>query len=121
MSKAALFIGWGAIIPGREKKAEEVLHESVAYCTRLQQQGVIDSFEAFFLEPHGGELEGFVIVRGDKDSIAKLRLDEEFQSTIVAVQLVHTKVGVVGAYTGRELQSVAALWSKQEARILDKA
>jgi hypothetical protein len=113
MAKGALFVGWGALISGREKTAQNVLNEAMQYCMRLQEAGKIDSFEAVALEPHGGDLEGFVLVKGDKESIAQLRVDDEFVRIIVGVQLVHTKVGVVGAYTGAEMQSLFEMWDEQ--------
>jgi hypothetical protein len=119
MKKAALFVGWGSIIPGREKQAQKVLGDAVTYCQGLQTQGRIDSFEAFFLEPHGGDLEGFVLVRGDREQIAQIRTEEEFLKSIVAVQLVHQKVGVVGAYAGEELQKIAQIWNQQESKLLE--
>ena len=118
MAKSALFVGWGAIVPGREKTASAVLGEAAGYLQQLQRDGVIDAFDVVLLEPHGGDLEGFVLVKGDKDSLAKLRGSEDFQKLIVGVQLVHAKVGVVGAYTGAEMQTVMRLWDEQEDRLL---
>ncbi len=117
MAKGALFVGWGAIIPGREKTAANVLGEAMEYCGRLQQDGQLDSFEAIVLEPHGGNLEGFVVVRGDKDKLAQLRVDDEFVRMIVGVQLVHTNMRVVWAYTGAEMQSLFAMWDQQEEKL----
>src|ERR671928_154888 len=54
MAKGALFVGWGALIPGREAAARRVLGDAMQYLQRLQQAGTIDSFEAVALEPHGG-------------------------------------------------------------------
>jgi hypothetical protein len=117
MAKGALFVGWGALIAGREKAAQKVLNEAMQYCQRLRQEGTIDSFEAVALEPHGGELEGFVMIKGEREKIAKLRVDEEFVRVIVGVQLVHNKVGVVGAYTGSEMQSLFETWNQQEENL----
>jgi len=69
------------------------------------------------LEPHGGDLAGFVLIRGDKEEVAKLRGDDEFVRTMVSVQLVHSKVGVVGAYIGAEMQSLFQMWDEQEAKL----
>lgn len=118
MAKGALFVGWGAIIPGREEAAPRVLNEAVQWLVRLQHEGRIDGFEAVALEPHGGDLAGFVLVKGDKESLASLRVEDEFLRTMVRVQLVHSKVGVVGAYTGAEMQSLFALWDREEATLL---
>lgn len=118
MAKGALFVGWGEIITGREKVAPRVLGEAVEYLQHLQNEETIDSFEVVILEPHGGDLGGFVLVKGDKDLIARLRVDEDFTRVIVGVQLVHQKVGVVGAYTGVEMQNLFQLWDQQEGKLL---
>jgi hypothetical protein len=39
MVKGALFVGWGAIITGREKIAPTVLGEAVEYLQRVKKQG----------------------------------------------------------------------------------
>ena len=118
MAKGALFVGWGALIPGREDAARKVLAESVEYLQRLQWEGAIDSFEAVALEPHGGELAGFVLVRGDRQAIAQLRVTDEFTRIVVRIQLVHTHVGVVGAYADAEMQSLFEVWDEQEAELV---
>lgn len=117
MAKGALFVGWGALIPGREKQGAAVLGEAAAYCARLQAEGRIDGFETVLLEPHGGDLEGFVLVRGDRETLAALRSEEEFVRIIVAVQLVHTRVGVTAAWTGESLGTIMRIWDEQEARL----
>jgi hypothetical protein len=117
VAKGTLFVGWGALIAGREKKARSVLGEAMQYLQRLQQEGTIDSIEAVALEPHGGDLNGFVLVKGDKQALARLRVDDEFVRIMVGVQLVHSKVGVVGAYTGAEMQSLFEMWGQQEEKL----
>jgi hypothetical protein len=71
MADSALFIGWGAPIPGREQKSTTIFGEAVALWTKLQGDGVIESWGAYFLEPHGGDLEGFFLLRGDRDKLAR--------------------------------------------------
>lgn len=118
MAKGALFVGWGSIIAGREKTASRVLGEAMAYLERLKAEGAIESLDVVLLEPHGGELEGFVFLKGEKEKLAQLRVSDGFIQVIVGVQLVHSKVGVVGAYAGAEMQSLLHLWDKQEDRLL---
>lgn len=118
MAQSTLFVGWGAIIPGREKVASKVLSQALDYLQGLKAQGTIDSVDVVLLEPHGGELEGFVLVKGDKTKLAQLRVNESFVKIIVGVQLVHTKVGVVGGYTGAEMQSLLQIWDQQESELL---
>lgn len=78
MADAGLFVGWGAPVRGREVKNLEVFNEVLAYYGRLEQEGVIEGFETVFLEPHGGDLQGFVLLRGSEERLAQLRVDDEF-------------------------------------------
>lgn len=118
MAKGALLVGWGEIIPGREKAAQATLNNAMQYIIRLQQEGKIDRFEVVALEPHGSDLNGFVFITGDRETVAQLRAEDEFVSVMVGVQLVHRNVRVVGAYTGAEMQSLFAMWDEQEDKLL---
>ena len=118
MEKGALFVGWGSIIVGLEKTAPRVLNDAMQYLQALQKDGKLDSIDVILLEPHGGELEGFVLIKGNKDFLAKLRVEKEFIEIIVSVQLVHTKVGVVWAYSGAEMQTLFQIWDRQEEKLI---
>src|SRR5213078_203897 len=119
MADAALFIGWGATQAGREKRAVELFGESLRYLSSLVADGRVASVEPFFLEPHGGELEGFWILRGDVNELAQLRVDEEFQRFAVRAQAVVQNFGVVGATTGERLNQHMA-WFAEAAREINK-
>jgi len=103
MAEAGLFIGWGQVVRGRERKALEVFNESVAYWGGLQGDGRIESVEVVFLEPHGGDLAGFALLRGSEDQIGSLRYDEEFQRQVARADLIVERQGVVGAALGEGL------------------
>jgi hypothetical protein len=64
----------GSLITGREQGAQNVLNGAMLYLQHLQQEGMLDSIEAVALEPHGGDLNGFVLVKGDKEALAKVGL-----------------------------------------------
>lgn len=103
MANSALFIGWGDPVRGREQKSLQVFGEAIQYYTRLQQQGEIESFEAVALEPHGGDLQGFLLVRGDGEKLSRLRTTQEYTSLNLRAGLVVERFGVVGAYIGEDL------------------
>lgn len=109
---AALFIGWGATHGGRERKAVEMFVEGFRYLTGLVQQGRIASVEPFFLEPHGGDLEGFFLVRGTLEALNALRIDDEFQRLAVRAQVLVQNFGVVGAITGERLNKHMAWFAE---------
>ncbi len=112
MANAALFIGWGASITGREVKSNEVFGEAIQYLGRLQQQGEIESFEPIQLEPHGGDLAGCCIVRGDRSKLNNLRFSDEFQRINAKAALVVEHYGVVDAHIGEDLQRGFEQFSK---------
>jgi len=113
MADAGLFIGWGEVVRGREKEAAELFQETLGWYASLQDQGVIESFEPVFLEPHGGDLSGFILIRGDADKLAALRVSEEFSQLSTRVGLIVDKLGVVGADMGERLQRQVEYFTKQ--------
>ena len=118
MADAALFVGFGTPVPGRERQALGVFNEAVAYYTRLQQQGEIESFEPVLLQPHGGDLGGFLLLRGEADTLHRVRHSEEFERLTTRAGLVVQNFGVVGAAIGAGLAGQFALF---EAQLTDLA
>ncbi len=108
MASGALFVGWGPVVRGREQQSLRVFNEVMQYYGRLQQEGVIDSFEPVVLEPHGGDLSGFVLIRGDRDKLSHLRTNDEFVHNVNRASLYVDNVGVVGAYSGEALDRLFA-------------
>ena|SRR5438876_1913623 len=117
MADAGLFIGWGDVARGREKEAVDLFNEIVAYYGRLQEDGEIESFEPVFLEPHGGDLTGFVLLRGDAEKLAALRVSDEFTQFSLRAGLVVDRFGVVGADLAERLQRQMAFYVEQVAAI----
>ena len=117
MAMSALFIGWGQGVRGREQKALEVFQEALQYYGRLQQEGEIQSFEPVALEPHGGDLAGFLLIKGDPDKLARLRASDEFIALNTRGQMVVENFGVAGAFVGEGLQSLFADFGKQAAAL----
>lgn len=103
MAGEALFVGWGSVVRGREQRALEIFQESVAYWAELQQSGRIDSFTPVLLAPHGGDLEGFVILYGEQSSLDAVRASPEFRRMVARAVSVVDNVGVITAYSGESL------------------
>ena len=113
MADSGLFIGFGTPARGRERQALELFNEASGYYARLQRDGELESFEPVLLEPHGGELGGFFLLRGDQDKLARIRSSEEFQRLWVRAQLLVENIGVVSAFLGEELTSRMSVWNQQ--------
>ena len=113
MADAGLFVGFGDPVRGREGQALEVFNETLAYYGRLQEEGEIESFEPVFLEPHGGDLNGFILLRGDAERLAALRVSEEFTQLSIRASLIVNGFGVVGADLAERLQRQMAFYTEQ--------
>jgi hypothetical protein len=113
MADSGLFVGFGLGVRGRERQAIKVFNEAFEYYSRLQQNGEIESFEPVLLEPHGGELGGFFLLRGDKDKLAHIRSGEEFERLTARAQLIAENIGVVSAFLGERLMSQMSVFSQQ--------
>jgi hypothetical protein len=103
MAGEALFLGWGPVVRGREQKALQVFQETIEYYGRLQQEGRIDSFEPVLIAPHGGDLGGFVLLRGERGKLDEIRSSGEFERLLARAASVVDDVGVINAYTGESL------------------
>jgi hypothetical protein len=107
MAEHGIFIGWGLMVTGRERQATMVFGEGIAYLTQLQQEGKIQSFEPVFLRPHGGDLGGFFLVRGERDALNAMLASPEWERLSNRVQAIATHYGVVDAFLGAETQRLA--------------
>jgi hypothetical protein len=117
MATGALLIGWGPAVRGREHKALQVFNETIQFYTQLRQQGTIESFESVGLEPHGGDLLGFTLVRGDLEKLNALRTSEEFLRLTNRVGLVVDNFSVLTAFIGKELHRLYADYRTQASEL----
>jgi hypothetical protein len=115
MATAALFIGWGQVARGREQQSLKVFGEAIQYYTELQQRGEIESFEPVALEQHGGDLAGFLLIRGEQDQLARIRSSPEFLRLNSRATLVVDNLGVVTAYVGEAVNQLFAQFQAQFA------
>ena len=105
MADAGLFIGWGSPVRGREQKGIQVFNEAFDYFGGLQQAGQIESVEAVFLEPHGGDLNGFFLIKGEREQLAGIRVSDEMNRLTLRAGQIVEGFGVVGAQLGDAIQS----------------
>ena len=117
MAEAALFIGWGEPARAREKGALEVFNEAMQYWGRLQQEGKIERFDVTVLAPHGGDLGGFVLLRGTAQQIDAVRRDEEFERLISRVRLMVDDVGFGDAFVDEKLAQVMGQYQEEVGKV----
>lgn len=110
MADYGIFVGFGTPVRGREAKSLEVFNEAMQYYARLQQEGRIESFEAAFLDPHGGDMDGFILLRGQRETLSRLRVEAEFERLTTRANLVVDGIGVVGASLGEGMARTIAMF-----------
>jgi hypothetical protein len=113
MADFGLFVGFGYPVRGRERQAVKVFNEAMEYYARLQQRGEIESFESVFLEPHGGDLNGFTLIRGDRDKLASIRTSDEFARLSIRADLIVEGFGVIGAQLGEQIETLMGVYNEQ--------
>ena len=74
----AVFFAWNRSIPGREAIGAARFDEFVKSATNLQQTGTIQSFDVVFLDTHGGDLNGFFLLKGDTATLDALVASTEW-------------------------------------------
>lgn len=100
MSHNAVFVGFDRPVSGREGEAHEALLSFYSHLKRLEKEGEIDGYEPVLLEYHGGDLNGFVIIRGHRDQIHTFRHTREWHAAWHDLLHHFIGVGIVEAYVG---------------------
>lgn len=112
MAKTGFIIGWKDVKPGREHHAAELYASTVAFYERKVREKIVESFEPVLLARHGGDLNGFFLVRGELDQLNRLRQSEEYLDfTARAVHCLES-FGVVECYLGHGIQDLMTRWQK---------
>ncbi len=99
-AETVLFIGWNRPIAGREKAAVELFGESMGYWGDLQKSGQIANFEPVLLGLHGGDLNGFVLIRGEREKLDAVRASSRFLDIVTRAGILCEGFGVVSGWTG---------------------
>lgn len=118
MATAGMFVGWSTPVRGREEAGLDVFSEALALEAQLQEEGAIESFEVVLLSPHGGGLNGFILVRGSEDQIAAVHQRDDFQRINARASLVVDDFGVIDASIG---EGIAEQLSNYREQISDLA
>ena len=79
----------------RERKAVEVFNEAIEYYSKLQQEGRIESVEPWFLATHGGDLGGFMLLRGEREKLDEIVRSPELEKLQTRVVMIVEKSGVI--------------------------
>jgi hypothetical protein len=111
MASNALVFGWNRPLPGREKIGAEHFAEFVKYLGGLQQKGSIKSFDTVFLNPHGGDLNGFFLIRAESGQLDALMGSADWVRHMTRATLHLDHAGEIRGVTGDMIMDRMNLWT----------
>ena len=112
MSSNVAFFAWNRSIPGRERTSGEHFQEFVTYLEGLQKNHKIQSYDVVFLNPHGGDLNGFFLIRGANSQLTDLISSSEWTTHMTRAGMHLEGSGNVLGVTGDMVMERMALWTK---------
>lgn len=110
MSTSVILFGWTRSIPGRESMSAAHFDEFSSYLAGCQKDGRISGFEVVFLDAHGGDLNGFFLIRGERAELDALSATNEWLSHVVRASLHLDGFGLIHGVTGEAVGERMALW-----------
>jgi hypothetical protein len=79
---------------------------------KQKAEGQIESYEPVFLNYHGGDLNGFVMVRGEAEKLAEVQNDGTFLDLATEANYCLEGYGVIIGYVGEGATEVFTRWAK---------
>jgi hypothetical protein len=111
MADAGLLIGWNRVVAGKDAVAVELWGEMLNYLRRLHAEGQVTHFEPVLLGAYGGNLNGFVLVRGSQEHLDRMRNSEEFLLLNVQANKILEGFLVVRAHYADEVAQILRLYA----------
>ena len=112
MADRVLFIGWNWPVVGREQQAVQLFSKCMQFYGKLRNDRLIESFEPVILFPHGGDLNGFFLIKGDAEKLDKVVRDEAFMEITTEARHCLQGVGVISGYIGEGLNKAMSNYAK---------
>ena len=106
-----LLIGWKRPVPGREQQAMDLFQSATEYYAKSQSEGKIESFEPVILTHHGGDLNGFILIRGNTEKISNFRREDEFINKAIEAGYCLDGFGIVEGASGAGVAEILSRWS----------
>jgi hypothetical protein len=110
MDRNVIFFGWNRSVPGREQFSGDHFQEFVGYLGGLAEAGTIDSFDIVFLDAHGGDMNGFFLIRGATANLDALQSSTEWAKHMTRATLHLQGSGAVRGVTGDTVMERMELW-----------
>jgi hypothetical protein len=106
-----MLIGWDRVAPGDNIAAVELWSEMLLFFKKMHAEGLVEKFEPVMLGAHGGNLNGFILVRGEQDHLDKIRNSDSFLALVVKANKTLTGFRVLRAHYGQEVQKIMRIYA----------
>lgn len=114
MATAVLFIGWDRpATPKQEDAFKYLMEQGVPTLDGFQREGYFESKELVALTAHGGDLNGFVLLFGEREKLDALRRTDAFEAFSMSMSAHFTRYGVV---PGLNSAGIAKVMERMRAR-----
>ena len=81
------------------------------YLSGLERNGAIQGFDVVLLDPHGGDLSGFFLIKGESSQLDKVVSTSEWITHVTRASLHLEGSGAVRGVTGDEVMKRMAIWT----------
>lgn len=112
MADSGIFMGWTRPATGASHKAMELYKHIDGYFNLLHAEGRIASFDTVLLGANGGDLGGFVLIRGDRDKLDALRSSPQFRDVTVRGSMFLVGFRVLRAHMGSEVTGLLQAYQR---------
>ncbi len=116
MGSNVMLFGWNRAIPGREAMSSQHFQDFVQYLEGMQKSGKIQGFDIVFLDPHGGDLNGFFLIRGESAQLDAMAASEDWVRHMIRAGLHLQGSGAVRGASGKLTMERMNLWNSMIPR-----
>jgi hypothetical protein len=110
MSSNVIMFGWNRSLTGREQISGRHFQEFMAYLQAQKAGGKIESFDPVLLEPHGGELNGFFLIRGTAEQLFAMTNSPDWVQHQVRATLHLDGTAMWRGLTGQAVTERMGMW-----------
>lgn len=111
MGSNVVFFGWNRPVPSRERMSAQHFEEFVKYLGDLQRKGTIQAFDIVLLDSHGGDLNGFFLIKAESAKLDALLSTAEWVGHMTRAGLHLEGSGAILGVTGEKVAERMALWT----------
>jgi hypothetical protein len=108
MANAVLFLGWNRPHVGLEDQAFQYLTGEGMTYLRSCERKYYERAEIIGLTPHGGDLNGCIILFGERPRLDELRRTDDFERFSMRLSELFDRVGVIPGVNWEGIQAVMA-------------